>query len=77
MNRNVFPENAPSLRFHVLSFPWLTLLQFFNLYIISIAVLENAKKRVRDTGSRPMRANIRERERERNWYIMDLCTVLS
>jgi hypothetical protein len=22
MNRNVFPENAPSLRFHVLSFPW-------------------------------------------------------
>jgi hypothetical protein len=22
MNRNVFLENAPSLRFHVLSFPW-------------------------------------------------------
>jgi hypothetical protein len=22
MNINVFPENAPSLRFHVLSFPW-------------------------------------------------------
>jgi hypothetical protein len=22
MNRNVFSENAPSLRFHVLSFPW-------------------------------------------------------
>jgi hypothetical protein len=23
MNRNVFSENAPSLRFHVLSFPWI------------------------------------------------------
>jgi hypothetical protein len=27
MNRNVFPENAPSLRFYVLSFPWIMLVR--------------------------------------------------
>jgi hypothetical protein len=30
MNRNVFPENAPSLRFHVLSFPCLTVHHIFD-----------------------------------------------
>jgi hypothetical protein len=35
MNRNVFAENAPSLRFHVLSFPWSSVLAalFHMIYI--------------------------------------------
>jgi hypothetical protein len=31
MSRNVFPENALSLRFHVLSFPWVEAAQMFSI----------------------------------------------